>query len=604
MVIRSSSDLVLIKRLLLHARPHWPHILAIFLLNLLATPLALLTPVPIKIVVDNVLGTEPLLASLSWLLPDRAEESSTTLLVVAVVLLVLITLLTHLQELGTSLLRTYTGERLLLDFRGKLFRHLQSLSLAYSDLKGTSDSSYRVQYDAPSIRYIAIDSIIPFITSTVTIVSMVYVTARLDWQLALVALTIAPILFILTQTYRKRLRKRSREVKKIESSAFSVIQEVLTSIRVVKAFGQEDREQNRFIQKSGEGFQARIHLTWVEGIFGLLLGMVTALGTASVIALGVSHVQQGTLTLGGLLLIIGYLSQLYLPLKTMSHKTASLQSHLAGAERAFALLDEAPDVPERPDAIPLQRAKGAFAFRHVTFAYQPDHLVLKDINFEIPPGTRLGIAGVTGAGKTTLVNLLTRFYDPTEGEIQLDKLNLRDYKVADLRQQFAMVLQEPVLFSVTIAENIAYARPGASEKQIIQAARAAGAHDFIQRLPDGYKTQVGERGMRLSGGERQRIALARAFLKDAPLLILDEPTSSVDLATENAILDAMYRLMKGRTAFLIAHRESVFGICNMRLEIQQGTVSDLRQNQMVINPPDKNVNRPADPNGTRHGFTG
>src|SRR3990172_5711474 len=277
------------------------------------------------------------------------------------------------------------------------------------------------------------------------------------------------------------------------------------------------------MQKSGEGLQARLHLTWVEGFFGLLVGLITALGMACFLLVGVNHVQQGILSLGSLLLIIGYLSQIYSPLKTMSRKAASLQAHLAGAERAFAVLDEAPDVQECVNALPLKRAEGRIVFRNVSFAYQPEHPVLKNINFEIPPGTRLGIAGVTGAGKTTLFNLLTRFYDPTEGEILLDNVDLRDYQLADLRNQFAIVLQEPVLFSTTIAENIAYARPGGTEEQIIEAAKIAGAHDFIRGLPQGYDTQVGERGMRLSGGERQRIALARAFFKQAPLVILDEP---------------------------------------------------------------------------------
>ena len=593
MLKSSSSDLALIKRLLLQARPFWPHIIAIFMLSLIATPLALITPLPIKIVVDNVLGTEPLPNFLMWLLSGGVAESKTALLILAVLLLVFITLLTHLQELGTLLLRTYSGEKLVLDFRGKLFRHLQRLSLAYSDMRGTPDSSYRVQYDAASIQYIAIDGIIPFITSAITIISMVYVTARIDWQLALVALTIAPILFIITEKYRRKLRIRSKELKKLESSALSVIHEVLTSIRVVKAFGQEDREQERFMQKSGEGLQARLHLTWVEGFFGLLVGLITALGMACFLLVGVNHVQQGILSLGSLLLITGYLSQIYSPLKTMSRKAASLQAHLAGAERAFAVLDEAPDVQECPNAQPLKRAKGGIAFRNVSFAYQPEHPVLKNINFEIAPGTRLGIAGVTGAGKTTLFNLLTRFYDPTVGEILLDNVDLRDYRLADLRNQFAIVLQEPILFSTTIAENIAYACPGAAEEQIIQAAEAAGAHGFIQRLPQGYDTQVGERGLRLSGGERQRIALARAFLKQAPLLILDEPTSSVDIATENSILEAMDRLMNGRTAFLIAHRESAFSICNMRLEIQQGTISNLRENLALNNQPPMNVSEPV-----------
>ena len=589
MVRSNSSDLALIKRLLLEVRPFWLHITVIFALSLIAAPLALLTPVPIQIIVDNVIGREPLPYLLTQFLPAGVARSTLSLLTFAVTLLVMTVLLTQLQDLGISWLKTYTGEKMVLEFRGKLFRQLQRLPLAYSDMRSTSDSSYRVQYDAPSIQYITIDGVIPFISSAVTLFSMMYVIVRIDRQLALVALTIAPILFILTHIYRRKLRRHSRDVKKIESLALSVIQEVLTSIRVVKAFGQEAREQERFMQKSSEGFHARLKLTWVEGVFGLLLGLITALGSASVLFVGVNHVQQGIITLGSLLLVISYLSQLYAPLKTMSRKAASLQSHFAGAERVFALFDEAPDVPERAITVPLQRAKGGFAFHNVSFSYHPDHSILKNITFEIPPGTRLGLAGVTGAGKTTLVNLLTRFYDPTDGQILLDNIDLRDYRLAELRNQFAIVLQESILFSTTIAENISYACPSATEEQIIHAAQAAGAHDFIQKLPQGYNTQVGERGVRLSGGERQRIALARAFLKQAPLLILDEPTSSVDTATENTILEAMDRLMEGRTAFLIAHRESAFSICNLRLEIYQGSIRNIQENIPLNNQIHENV---------------
>ena len=268
--------------------------------------------------------------------------------------------------------------------------------------------------------------------------------------------------------------------------------------------------------------------------------------------------------------MIGYVGQLYEPLKTIGRKASGLQSYLAGAERAFALLDEPPDVPERPHARPLARAAGTVTFRHVRFAYDGQHPVLRDVTFEVEAGTRVAIVGATGTGKTTLVSLLTRFYDPTAGAILLDGVDLKNYRLADLRSQFAIVLQEPVLFSTSIAENIAYGRPRASEPDIVRAAEAAGAHDFIVRLPRGYATPVGERGMQLSGGERQRVALARAFLKDAPLLILDEPTSSVDVKTEAVILDAMDRLMRGRTAFLITHRASALVGCDVRLQLERG----------------------------------
>ena len=293
---------------------------------------------------------------------------------------------------------------------------------------------------------------------------------------------------------------------------------------------------------------------------------------AAVLLIGVRSVRTGALTLGELLLVIGYLTQLYSPLKTMSKKMALMQSHLAGAERAFALLDESPDVTERPNARPLSRAKGAVAFRNVWFAYEKGPPVLSDISFQIRPGARVGIVGSTGAGKSTLVNLLPRFYDPTQGQILLDGRDLREYKLADLRNQFAIVLQEPLLFSTSIGENIAYARAGAGKEEIMAAAKAANAHEFIIGLPKGYETQVGERGMRLSGGERQRISLARAFLKGAPVLILDEPTSSVDARTEAGIVEAMERLMRGRTTFIIAHRLSTLKHCDILIRIEHGRV--------------------------------
>ena len=423
------------------------------------------------------------------------------------------------------------------------------------------------------------DSLISLITAFTTLAAMLYVTARIDLQLALVALAVTPPLLLAARHYRPRMRTQSREVKKLESGALSVVQEVLTGLRVVKAFGQEDSEQDRFVGRSGAGMRARIRLRLVEGAYALLVGGIIGAGGGIVLYVGVRGVQQGRITLGELLLVMGYLTQLYAPIKTMARKAGSLQEHLASAERCFALLDEAPEVPEHPAARPLARASGAVEFRAVSFAYGPDRPVLEDVSFTVKPGTRVGIAGATGAGKTTLMSLLTRFYDPLSGQIILDGVDLRDYRLADLRNQLGIVLQEPVLFSTTIFDNIAYARPDATQDEIEAAAAAANIHDFIVALPDGYATQVGERGMGLSGGERQRISLARAFLKDAPILILDEPTSSVDVKTEAVIMEAMERLMSGRTSFMIAHRLSTLDACDLRLEIDDGRIAGRASSQ-------------------------
>jgi ATP-binding cassette, subfamily B, bacterial len=297
-------------------------------------------------------------------------------------------------------------------------------------------------------------------------------------------------------------------------------------------------------------------------------------GTAATLLVGVGHVRSGSLSVGELLVVLAYLAQLNHPLETLSKTLTQVQSALSGAERAFALLDQAPEVLEHRQARSLVRAEGRLTFQDVSFAYVEGRAVLQDISFEVSSGTRVGIAGRTGAGKSTLLNLLTRFYDVTSGRILLDGVDVREYRLADLRNQFALVLQEPVLFSTSIGENIAYARPDATVEEIVAAAQAANAHDFIVRLPEGYRTPVGERGMCLSGGERQRLSLARAFLKDAPILILDEPTSSIDLETEAAIMEAMERLMQGRTTFMIAHRLNTLKNCDARLEIRHGRLVD------------------------------
>jgi ATP-binding cassette subfamily B protein len=566
---------MLFRRLVHQARSYWPHLFLLLLINLLAAPLALLTPLPLKIAVDNVLGSHPLPWFLEPLLPGAATKSNALMLAVVAGLLVTIALLNQFQGLASSWLRAYTGEKLVLIFRAQLFRHAQHLSLSYHDSKGISDSAYRIQYDAPSIQWVLIDGIIPFITAGFTLLGMIYVTAKLNLQLALVALAVSPMLFLVSWSYSPRLRNTWREVKNLESFSASVVQEVLTAVRVVKAFAQEDREQKRFVNHANDSVSARLRVVFVEGQFNVLVGLITAVGTAVGFVIGIRYVQLGTLTLGELLVVLAYLSQLYGPLLSISKMIISLQASLASAERAFSLLEEEPDVVERKDAKALHAASGALRFDSVSFAYDRAHPVLTDISLEINPGSCVGVIGMTGAGKTTLLSLLMRFYDPTVGGILLDGVDLRDYKVADLRNQYAMVLQDSVLFSTSIAENIRYAHPEAHASDIIDAAKAANAHEFIIKLPQGYETQLGERGARLSGGERQRIALARAFLKDAPMLILDEPTSSVDMKTEGAILEAMQRLIVGRTTFIISHRLHILKNCTVLLVIQHGRLAHL-----------------------------
>jgi ATP-binding cassette subfamily B protein len=353
-----------------------------------------------------------------------------------------------------------------------------------------------------------------------------------------------------------------------------VVQNALGSIRLVKAFGREDHEEGRFLEQASAGMRGHVKVALLGGGVDVFAGLIIASGTAAVLVVGARHVGAEVISLGDLLLLMAYLVQLYAPLESMSKRVATMQSSIASGERALRILDEAPDVPESPRARPLTRAAGRLRLDNISFAYA-NQRVLDQVSLDVPAGTRLAIVGTTGAGKSTLVNLLTRFYDPTTGSILLDGTDLRDYRLADLRNQFAVVLQDSVLLPGTIADNIAYGRHDATRHLIEDAARAAHAHEFISRLPNGYDTCVGERGMRLSGGERQRISLARALLKDAPILLLDEPTSSVDVGTEAAMVETLERLMQDRTTILITHRDTPLQACDVVIRMENGKLVPL-----------------------------
>jgi ATP-binding cassette subfamily B protein len=569
MTTRKMSDGALMRRIFSETRGSRFRLAGIVALDLLATPLFLLAPIPLAIAVDSVLGSKPLPGFLDAMFGGLSKNQ---LLIVAAVLQVVVVVFADLQSLGSQVLTTATDERLKVSFRARLFSHVQRLSFAFHDSRGTSDSLYRIQYDAQSISLATIEGVIPMLTAAVTLVSVFLVIFKLSTDLALIALAVAPVLVFLSARFKRTLRAQYDAAKHLESSAMRVVQEVLSTFRVVKAFGREDAEHKRFVQASDQSVRANVRVSWTDGLLSLAIDAVTAAGTGAVLYVGVREVQSNALTLGALLVVISYLARLYDPLKTVTRKVSTVQNALSSAQRSFEILDEVPEITDRRNALPLQRAHGNVCFEGVAFSYDGKQEVLRDVSFVVPAGARVGVVGPTGAGKTTIVSLLMRFYDPTEGRIVLDGVDLRDYKVADLRKQFALVLQEPVLFSTTIEENIAYGRPEATPGEVRAAAEQAGAHDFISALPDGYDTLVGERGMRLSGGERQRISLARAFLKHAPILILDEPTSSVDVATEAGIIASMDRLTAGRTAFMIAHRLGTLESCDFLLEVTDGRV--------------------------------
>jgi ATP-binding cassette subfamily B protein len=578
MTKRNTPAIALIKRVIFQARPYWPHLAVLFVLNLLASPIALLKPVALKILIDNAFGSHPLPGVIRTLFPAGFDFTFQAVVLIAVAVAIGVALLDSLNGAVNWLLNVYTGEKLVLEFRTRLFDHLQRLSFSFHDRNGTSDSLYRIQWDTMGIRTLLMNNLSPLISAIITLLSMIVVMFMIKWQFALIALCIIPALFVLTRASANRLRSSWEKVKEDESVSMSVVHEVLSALRVVKAFGQEANESRRFTGKADKAVKGQLKVASIGAGFNFLVGMVFATGTALFLYLGAVDVHAGRMTLGELTLVLAYLGQVFGPLQVISKNINDIQSSITSIDRVYALLDTEEEVKESPRPLPLSRVEGSFEFAHVSFAYSADHPTLHDISFRINPGDRVGVMGSTGAGKSTLIGLLTRFYDPSAGSIRVDGTDIRNYSLDGYRRQFGIVLQEPVLFSATIAENIRYGLPVATDEEIIEAARAANAHDFITGSKDGYDTLVGERGMQLSGGERQRISLARAFIKDAPVLILDEPTSSIDVKTEAQIMEAVERLMQGRTTFLITHRLDTLSTCNVILHLENGRLVDVISN--------------------------
>ncbi|HEY6271918.1 MAG TPA: ABC transporter ATP-binding protein [Terriglobales bacterium] len=574
------------------ARPYWPHLLAVFLLSLLAAPIAMLLAFPLKIAVDNVIGDRPLPHLLAALLPGVLHASKAVNLGLAVGLLLGLSVTMNLQSFAAWLLQTYTGEKLVLDLRSHLFWHAQRMSMQSHDRRGANDVAYRIEHDAPAIQYVFLQGAAPLLSAVLSFVCLLYVTLRLDWKLAVIAVSVSPLLLLLARRSGRDTRSGWEDIKKLDSSAMLILHEAMASIRVVKAFARERLEDRRFQLRSQERMREQVRVASRQAGYHVLIATTIAAGTAAAMWVGVRHVEKGALTLGDLLLVMAYMAQLYDPLRVISSKLPELQGWMVSVDRALALLEDAPEVKEqRPRGAPLmaQRVEGRVCFRDVSFAYPRSGLALSRVSFDIGPGAQVGIIGPSGSGKSTLVNLLLRFYDPLAGEILLDGHDLRGYQLRELRRQFSIILQEPVVFSGSVADNIAYGRPEAGRDEVVQAARAAMAHDFIVALPEGYDTKIGDGGCRVSGGERQRLGIARAFLKDSPILILDEPTSAVDVHTEQDIMKATAALARGRTTFVIAHRLSTVRDCSLILALRQGRLvavtSDLAQAVDVIEGP-------------------
>ncbi len=567
------------RRVLPYLRPHWRLAAVVVAVIFLLTAVGLLAPWPLKILVDSVLGSHPLPSFLTPFLGSWVHHPA-SVLAFAVLSGLGLTLLSNALHVLNSYVHTGLEQRMILDFRSDLFAHTQRLSLIFHDQRRTGELISRINMQSGALGSVVL--MIPKLLGNVlTLAGMFWIARSLNPRLALLSLAVVPFIYYSIGYYAGHIMTRVQRVRGMEEDSLSIVHEAMAMIRVIVAFGREEHEFQRFRGQGERAVKARVRLTVRQTVFSLVINTITAAGSALVLWVGASAVAKGQLTVGELLIVMSYISSIYSPLEAISGTVSSLQEQAIGLKMAFELLDSEPEVKEDPKAVELRAPRGRVTFEGVCFGYPRRPPALQDISFEIPGGEVIAVVGATGAGKTTLVSLLPRFYDPQAGRILLDGTDLRKLTLRSLRQQISMVLQEPLLFAGTIRDNIRYGRLDAGKDEIIAAAKAANAHDFIIALPKQYETRLGERGAALSGGERQRISIARAFIKKAPILILDEPTSSIDSRTEGVILDALDRLMVGRTTFLIAHRLStirsagrIIVLDKSRL-VEQGTREEL-----------------------------
>jgi len=556
--------------------------LAIFLgvLILLASLTGLLTPWPLKLLVDCVFGKIPLPHWLSRLLGPTAR-SKVEVVIFIVAAGWLLNLLENLVSVISAYAQTKLEQSIVLDFRSDLFQHVQKLSFSFHDQAQSGMVIYQINFQGDAAAGLLM-AVVPLVQSAITLVGMFYISMRIDHVLALVAMTVIPFLYYSVGYYSTHIQERLRKVKLLEGTSLAVVHESLSMLKVIVAFCREPFMFRLFRDIGERAVNARVNVTVRQTLFSLAVNMITATGTSLVLGIGAVHVLRGRLTLGDLLVLIAYIAAVYKPLEAISYTVGSLQDKFVSLRFAWEILDEEPEIRDIPDALPLKSASGHVRFENVSFSYTGRAQTLKNVSLEASPGQVIAVVGPTGAGKTTLVSLIPRFYMPSSGRVLVDGHDVAKLTLRSLREQISLVPQEPMLFGGTIAENIGYGRFDATLEEIIQAARDANAHDFISRLPEGYDTNVGEGGAKLSGGERQRICVARAFIKNAPILILDEPTSAIDSKTEAVILDALDRLMVGRTTFMIAHRLSTIHQSDLVLVMNEGTIVEQGTHQQLL----------------------
>ena len=523
-------------------------------------------PWPLKIVIDNVLGGKPLA------LKFASSWPSELLLVVACAALVSVYILLGGLTVLNNFATIRIGQRMVNDLRSDLYMHLQRLSLAFHSRHQVGDLLYRVTADTYAIQTLTMNGLFPIVSALILLVGMFFIMVRLDWQLTLMALSVCPVLFLSISLMGSRISSAATHARERESAVYSLVQRAMSSIRVIQAFTKEEEEHRSFMAASHQSLAASLRLYTLQTLYSGVINIVIAVGTAVVVWVGARHVLSGVLTIGEIVVFTSYLASLYGPINSISQTWGLIQGARVGVRRVFEILEKEKGLEDGTRTFAAAGAQGEVSFEDVSFHYLPEQPVLKQVRLHVRKGQTIAIVGPTGAGKSTLLSLLPRFYDPQAGRVKIDGLDVREFTLKGLRRQISMVLQPPLVFPITFAENIAYGRPEAGRDEIVEAARLARIHDHIERLPQGYGTLVGEMGATLSEGERQRLTIARAILRNAPILILDEPTSSVDAETEALIMEGLKSLTAGRTTFIIAHRLSTVRQADRIVVLREGRV--------------------------------
>ncbi|MBV9523481.1 MAG: ABC transporter ATP-binding protein [Alphaproteobacteria bacterium] len=527
----------------------------------------LLKPWPLQIVIDHVLGGKPAPGVLRALAPA-------SLLALACLAIILV----QAAAGGLTLLHNYTtigvGQRMVNDLRGALYSHLQRLSLAFHSRQKVGDLMYRVTADSFAVQTVIMNGLLPIISALVLLGGMMFVLVPIDAELTALSLTIVPALFVLIALFNRKITTVAGEVRDADSRVYSIVQWAFSSIKVIQAFTKEEDEYRRFMGASRASLGSTLKLYSWQTLYSGTVNVVIAAGTAIVIYAGGRAVMTGALTIGQLVVFISYLAQLYQPVNQITQSWGLIAGARIGARRVFEILDTEADLKDGTRRFAGRGARGDIAWRQVSFRYRPDLPVLRSVDLAVRGGMKVAVVGPTGAGKSTLLGLLPRFFDPTTGSVTIDGVDLREFDLKSLRQQIAMVLQPPLIFPISVHDNIAYGRPEATRAEVEEAARLARIDRLVASLPQGYDTVIGEAGATLSEGEKQRLTIARAMLRDAPILILDEPTSALDVETEAAVMAGIERLTRGRTTFIIAHRLSTVRSCDLILVLRDGVIAE------------------------------